>query len=61
MVMMRVSDEVILVTCCALTCIDVMSLMLATSALRSSVPEEYSITSTPRVTPVSLSTLLLVA
>ena len=55
-VMTRVSEAVILVTCCALTCIDVISLMLLTSAVRSEAPDEYSMTSTPRVEPVSLST-----
>ena len=35
MVMMRVSEAVILVTCCALTCMEVMSLMLDTRPARS--------------------------
>ena len=61
MVMMRVSEAVILVTCCALTCMEVISLILETSPARSLVPAEYSITSTPRVTPVSLLTSALVA
>ena len=61
MVMMRVSEAVILVTCCALTCMEVMSLMLDTRPARSLAPAEYSMTSTPRVMPVSLLTSALVA
>ena len=63
MAMMRVSDEVILVTVCALTAVFVFLLILLTMAFSSSPMAftEYSTTSAPRLEPASLATSAVVA
>ena len=63
MAMMRVSDEVILVTVCALTAVFVFLLILLTMAFNSSPMAftEYSTTSAPRSWPASLDTSAVVA
>ena len=63
MAMMRVSDEVILVTVCALTAVFVFLLILLTMAFSSSPMAftEYSTTSVPRSWPASLDTSAVVA
>ena len=63
MAMMRVSDEVILVTVCALTAVFVFLLILLTMAFNSSPMAftEYSTTSAPRLEPASLDTSAVVA
>ena len=67
MAMMRVSDEVILVTVCALTALfgflSALRLMLLTMSLSSSPMAftEYSTTSAPRLEPASLATSAVVA
>ena len=63
MAMMRVSDEVILVTVCAFTALFGLRLMPSTMAFRSSPMAftEYSTTSAPRLEPASLDTSAVVA
>ena len=63
MAMMRVSDEVILVTVCALTAVFVFLLILLTMAFSPSPMAftEYSTTSAPRLEPASLATSVVVA
>ena len=63
MAMMRVSDEVILVTVCALTAVFVFLLILLTMAFSSSPMAftEYSTTSAPRLEPASLAMSAVVA
>ena len=63
MAMIRVSDEVILVTVCAFTPVDGFALIDLTTSL-SSLPTaltEYSITAAPRLEPASLATSALTA
>ena len=63
MAMMRVSDEVILVTVCAWTAVFVFLLILLTMAFSSSPMAftEYSTTSAPRLEPASLAMSAVVA